>query len=73
MFKLVAILLVITIFGCIKKYTYRVNGYVLSNGVLKEAIWYSDTLNFNNDTAYYVNSDGSVVTIYPPYIVKYLK
>lgn len=72
MFKVITILTLILFFSCVRKYTYRVDGYVVVNGVLKEAVWFTDTINFNNDTAYYVNSDGSVVTINPPYIVKYL-
>ena len=37
------------------------------------AIQYTDTLGFDGDTAYYFNSDGSEVRIYPPYTIDTLK
>jgi len=37
--------------------------------VLHDAIWYTDTISFDEDTAYYFNSDGSEVRIYPPFIL----
>jgi hypothetical protein len=37
---------------------------------MHDAIWYTDTISFDGDTAYYFNSDGSEVRIYPPYVLK---
>lgn len=37
------------------------------NDTLREAVWYTDTISFKSDTAYYVNSDNSVVKIISPY------
>jgi hypothetical protein len=37
------------------------------------AIWYTDTISFDGDTAYYFNSDSSEVRISPPYVVKTIK
>ena len=36
---------------------------------MHDAIWYTDTISFDGDTAYYFNSDGSEVRIYPPYVL----
>ena len=46
-------------------FKYEVHGLVKNNS----AIWYTDSLQSRNDTLYYKNSDGSVVTIPPPYAV----
>jgi hypothetical protein len=57
--------------GCGKQYKYKIIGNVLINNTLQKAIWYTDTISFKLDTAYYVNSDGSVVNInYPCKIYK---
>jgi hypothetical protein len=40
---------------------------------MHDAVWYTDTLGFDGDTAYYFNSDGSEVRIYPPYTIDSLK
>jgi hypothetical protein len=37
------------------------------NDTLRQAIWYTDTISFKSDTAYYVNSNGSVVNVIYPY------
>ena len=37
---------------------------------MHDAIWYTDTINFDGDTIFYFNSDGSEVRIKPPYILK---
>ena len=59
----------------IKEYRYEIRGkvYVPTSGLnpMNDAIWYTDTISFDGDTAYYFNSDGSEVRIYPPYVLKY--
>lgn len=56
--------------GCqTKDYKYGVKGTVSG----QPAIWYTDTLDFSGDTAYYANSDGSIVIIPPPYKIDTLK
>jgi len=37
------------------------------NDTLRQAIWYTDTISFKSDTAYYVNSNRSVINIIYPY------
>ena len=57
-----------------KEYRYEISGkvYVPTAGPnpMHDAIWYTDTISFDGDTAYYFNSDGSEVRIYPPYVLK---
>ena len=57
-----------------KEYRYEIRGkvYVPTAGPnpMHDAIWYTDTISFDGDTAYYFNSDGSEVRIYPPYVLK---
>jgi hypothetical protein len=54
-----------------KKYKYEIRGkvYVPTSGInpMHDAIWYTDTISFDGDTAYYFNSDGSEVRIKPPF------
>lgn len=64
----------LTLFSCNKKeYRYEIKGkvYVPTSGTnpMHDAIWYTDTINFDGDTLYYFNSDGSEVRINPPYIL----
>lgn len=63
------IIFVISLFlvGCVKQYKYKVIGNVMVNDTLRQAIWYTDTISFKSDTAYYVNSNGSVVNVIYPY------
>jgi hypothetical protein len=74
--KLILITLVgMVLFSCDRKdYKYEIHGkvYVPTSGVnpMHEAIWYTDTINFDGDTIFYFNSDGSEVRIKPPYILK---
>ena len=68
------LLLTFLLFSCTgKKYKYEIKGkvYVPTSGLnpMHDAIWYTDTINFDGDTIYYFNSDGSEVRIYPPYIL----
>jgi hypothetical protein len=39
------------------------------NDTLRDAIWYTDTISFKGDTAYYINSNKSIVNIVSPYII----
>ena len=68
------LLLTLLLFSCGgKKYKYEIKGkvYVPTSGLnpMHDAIWYTDTINFDGDTIYYFNSDGSEVRIYPPFIL----
>ena len=58
----------------IKEYRYEIRGKVYGptagSNPMHDAIWYTDTISFDGDTAYYFNSDGSEVRIYPPYVLK---
>lgn len=83
------ILIVVSIFfiGCNKhKYKYKISGDVKStvkkvyfftgNNIktFNKAIAYTDTIyGQNNDSIWYYNSNGSKVTIFSPYIIKFLK
>ena len=56
-----------------KEYRYEIRGkiYIPTSGLnpMHDAIWYTDTINFDGDTIYYSNSDGSIVKIRPPFIL----
>ena len=68
--KLISILIVLLVFSCGKnEYRYEIKGTVMTDKGHHPAIWYTDTISFDGDTAYYFNSDGSEVRIYPPYIL----
>lgn len=71
--KVILLFTFVFFMSCKNEYKYEFRGYVNTNEGQKEAIWYCDTFNFDSDTAFYTNSDGSIVKIYPPYIVKHLK
>jgi hypothetical protein len=64
---------ILFLFGCAKQYKYEIIGSVMVNDTLREAVWYTDTISFKSDTAYYVNSDNSVVEIISPYEIYQLK
>ena len=68
------LLLTLLLFSCGgKKYKYEIKGkvYIPTSGTnpMHDAIWYTDTINFDGDTIYYFNSDGSEVRIRPPFIL----
>ena len=68
------LLISLLLFSCTKKeYRYEIKGkvYVPTSGTnpMHDAVWYTDTINFDGDTLYYFNSDGSEVRINPPYIL----
>ncbi len=74
--KLISIIIVLLVFSCGRNdYRYKIKGSVITNKGPHPAIWYTDTISFDGDTAYYFNSDGSEVRIYPPYVLidKFLK
>ena len=53
-----------------KVWKYEIHGFVETNKGLREAIWLTDTITLDNDgSLYYDNSDGSRVTIKPPFIL----
>ena len=58
---------ILFLFGCGKQYEYKIIGSVMVNDTLRDAIWFTDTISFKGDTAYYFNSDNSKVTIEYPY------
>jgi hypothetical protein len=65
--KIIIFVISLFLFGCVKQYKYKVIGNVMVNDTLRQAIWYTDTISFKSDTAYYVNSNGSVVNVIYPY------
>jgi hypothetical protein len=74
--KLLLIALLLT--SCIdKQYKYKITGkvYVPTSGTnpMHDAVWYTDVINFDGDTAYYFNSDSSEVRINPPYKIDTLR
>jgi hypothetical protein len=74
--KLLLIALLLT--SCIdKQYKYKITGkvYVPTSGTnpMHDAVWYTDSLNFDGDTLYYFNSDSSEVRIYPPFTIDTLR
>lgn len=77
-FVLKRILLLLLLSSCnIKEHKYEIKGkiYVPTSRVKKmyNAIWFTDIINFDGDTLYYFNSDGSEVRINPPFTIKILR
>jgi hypothetical protein len=54
-------------------YKYKITKEIQTKKGLQNAIWITDTISFKGDTAYYINSDNSVVKIAPPYKIFKLK
>ena len=53
-----------------KVWKYEIHGFVQTEKGPHEAIWLTDTITLDNDgSLYYDNSDGSRVTIKPPFIL----
>jgi hypothetical protein len=76
--KLISIFGILILLSCKSKtYKYQINGEVYIPSAESNrrypATWYTDTISFDSETAYYFNSDGSEVRIEPPYILKYNK
>ena len=62
-FKILALLLVSLILSCTQKeFKYKIHNpkYLDYNN---SAIFYTDTIQFKSDTAFYINSDNSIVII----------
>jgi hypothetical protein len=59
------------ILGCNVKspYKYEIHGYVLVKGDTMAAIWYTDNYLIYEDSIVYYNSDSSMVSIKPPYVL----
>ena len=59
------------ILGCNVKspYKYEIHGYVLVKGDTMPAIWYTDDYLMYDDSIVYYNSDSSMVSIKPPYVL----
>jgi len=69
-FALICSLILIMGVACRHKtYRYEVSGSVETPKGSHPAIWITDTLERSGDTLSYTNSDGSVVTILPPYTI----
>jgi hypothetical protein len=67
---LISLLLV----SCVpKQYKYKITGkvYVPTSGInpMHDAVWYTDSLNFDGDTLFYYNTDRSEVRITPPFTI----
>lgn len=69
----ITILLCLLISCNTSDYRYKVTGQVQTKTGQHSAIWYTNKLLYKGDTAYYVNSDSSMVTINPPYEVEQLE
>jgi hypothetical protein len=72
--KLISVVLVFILFSCnIQDYKYKIRGTITvtksGKKQIYDAIWYTDTISFDGDTAYYFNSDKSEVRIYPPFTI----
>jgi hypothetical protein len=52
-----------------KEWKYEIHGFVNTDKGLHEAIWYTDTIDFDGESLFYHNSDGTKVTINPPFIL----
>ena len=59
--------------SCNSDYPYTIRGTVTIDTTQYPAVWYTNSISFKEDTAFYINSDSSVVKIYPPYVIKYNK
>jgi hypothetical protein len=66
--KIIIFLLVFASCSTIE-YKYRITGKIGSH----EAVWYTDTIAYLKDTAYYMNTDCSIVKIYPPFKIERIK
>ena len=52
-----------------QKWRYEIHGFVQTDKGPHEAIWLTDTIDFDGESLFYHNSDGSKVTINPPFIL----
>jgi len=68
--KLISIIIILLVFSCGRNdYRYKIKGTVMTDKGPHPAIWYTDTISFDADTAYYFNTDGTEVRINPPYVL----
>ncbi len=67
--KKLSIFICLLTIGCAPSspYKYKIEGSINTKNGVRPAIWYTDTISFKEDTAFYKNSDGSVVKIPQPY------
>lgn len=66
-------LITFILFSCKQtNYRYKIDGkvYISDSNCMYDGIWFTNTIDFDKDTIYYFNSDGSEVRIYPPYKIK---
>jgi hypothetical protein len=56
-----------------KEYKYRVVGSVVKNNKKYNAVWFTNDLKFDNEYAYYYNSNKTKVIIYPPFKIDTLR
>lgn len=69
---LLSLLISLTLLSCNtkeKQWRYEIHGFVQTDKGLHEAIWLTDTIDFDGNSLFYHNSDGSKVTINPPFIL----
>jgi hypothetical protein len=57
----------------VKEYKYRVVGSVVKNNKKYNAVWFTNDLKFDNESAYYYNSNKTKVRIYPPFTIDTLR
>lgn len=72
--KKLLLITLIFLYSCeFKQFKYEIRGSIKKNhnGYIKTypAKWYTDEFDFDEDTIYYFNSDGSEVRIYPPFTI----
>lgn len=73
-FALICSLILIMGVACKHRvYRYQISGQVSTANGPHPAIWYTDTLSSRGDTLSYTNTNGTVVTITPPYTIDTLK
>jgi hypothetical protein len=76
--KLLMLMSLFLIVSCNQEgyWKYKIKGkvYIPSAGPtqMHDAVWYTDTIYYRNDTVCYDNSDGSTVKIAPPYEIEKL-
>ena len=68
------LLLTLLLFSCTaKEYKYRVVGSVVKNNKKYNAVWFTNDLKFDNEYAYYYNSNKTKVRIYLPFTIDTLR
>ena len=51
------------------EWRYEIRGKVEFKDTLRDAIWYCDSVQINDNSVQYQNSDGTVVIISAPYVL----